>query len=125
MQPPSSPHPSTLPLSLIKLDEARERFGDQSVDLLIDLIYAGDLADQFGIPRTWLGHLLPLLVQVNRVQHAWKTRSPSARARTLAHVIAEYQRLLAMETGPTLYQQNAAHPDQQQLLPAVEPSAGD
>src|SRR5581483_7563904 len=46
MQPfsPSSFFPP--PLSLIKLDEARERFGEQAVNLLIEMIYTGDaLAD--------------------------------------------------------------------------------
>lgn len=42
-------------------------------------LHGDKLADQLGIPKTWLGSLLPLLVQANRARRAWQTRSPSAR----------------------------------------------
>lgn len=106
----------TLLHSILRLPES---FTFDLASAITRRLHGDDLSNQLGVKRTWVRHLLPVLVWQNRRQRARLYRDPAVRQQTIADTTRDFQRQLQAISGATAYQDNA-HNATYHPLPVVK-----
>jgi hypothetical protein len=78
------------------------------------LLHGDRLADELGVQRTWVSHLLPALTAMNRSRRWLERRSATVRKASIAATIATLAEK-SKEIGTTTYQHAGRHPDPDSL----------